>query len=108
MIGKSIPVFREKPGHRAHKNQVGREYFSNADSLGHDLLRGMGQAVRGAITEDRIVEEAKPFSHSPVDSDDEAAAPMPGDANLVGARELLGSKAEESQVAQDHQLCSKG
>ena len=87
---------------------MGRRFFPIVGPLNGCLAAGVGQPIRGAITRVGTVAEAEPFFHSPVAGDYEAAAPMLENAKLVGVGELLGSKAEEAHVVQDHQLWSKG
>ena len=55
---------------------VWRQPFSVAGTLDGDLVAGVGQAVQGAVAEDGIVEEAKPFFDGPVAGDDEAGGPV--------------------------------
>ena len=40
---------------------MGREFLSVAGPLNDDLETGVGQAVQGAVAQDRVVEEAEPF-----------------------------------------------
>jgi len=48
-------------------------------SRNYYLVAGVGQAVRGAVAQDRIAEDSQPFIHSAVTGDYQAESVMAGD-----------------------------
>ena len=82
---------------------MGRQFLSVAVSLDNDLVAGVGQAVQGAVAQDRVVEEAEPSVHRPVAGDDEAGDPVSADDQLVEVGGLLSGEAVEAQIGQDEQ-----
>ena len=65
---------------------MGREFFTVAVSLDDDLVAGVGQPVQDDVAEDRVVEEAESFLHSPIAVDDEAGQPMPVEQEFLETR----------------------
>ena len=90
------PVAQEFP--------VGRQFLSVAGPLNDDLVAGVGQAIQGAVSQDRVVEEAEPFLHGPVAGDDAAGDPVSADDQLVKVGGLLAGEPVETQVGQDEQI----
>ena len=62
---------------------MGGESLPIAASLDDDLVSGIGEAVQGAVAQDGIVEETKPFTHGLVAGDDEAGYPVPVEDQLA-------------------------
>jgi len=49
-----------------------------AVSLNHNLIVGVGQAVQGTVTQDRIIEDYQPFIHGVVTGDYQAGPMIAG------------------------------
>ena len=87
---------------------MGRQFLSVAVSLNDDLETGVGQAVQGAVAQDRVVEEAEPFLHGPIAGDDEAGDPVSADDQFVQIGGLMSGEPVEAQVVQDEQVPGRG
>ena len=75
-----------------------RESFRVAGAFDEALVAGVGQAVQGAVAEDRVVKKAEPFIHNPVTGDDEAERPMAVEYEFVETGELLGDNPAVARV----------
>ena len=82
---------------------MGRELLPIAVSLDNDLVAGIGQAVQGAVAQDRVVEEAGPLLHSPIAGDDEAGDSMSAGDQLVEVGGLLVGEPVEAQIVEGEQ-----
>ena len=82
---------------------MGRKPFSVAGTFYDNLIAGIGQPVEGAVAQDGVIEQAKPFLYGPVGGDDEAGDPVTADYELIEVSRLLGCKAVKAQVIQDEQ-----
>ena len=81
-----------------------RQFLPVAGPLDDDLEAGISQPVQSNVSEDGIVEQAKPLVHRAVAGDDEAGDAMSADDQLVEIGGLLGGEPVETQVIQDQQV----
>jgi group II intron reverse transcriptase/maturase len=70
----------------------------------HNLVGVVGEAVEGALGEDRIVEERDPFLDAPVGGDEGRGTAVTLDDDLVEVAGLLGVEAPEPEVVDDEQI----
>ena len=68
-----------------------------AGTLDDDLVAGVGQAVKSAVAEDAIFEEAEPFVDGPVAGDDEAGRAVAVENEFVESGELLSGEPVQAQ-----------
>ncbi len=60
-----------------------RELLTIALALDDDLVGGVGQAVQGAVAQDRVVKQCQPLLNCSVGSDRKARCPVPGNDQFV-------------------------
>ena len=77
----------------AQKSAVWRQSFTIDGSVDYDLVAGVGQAVQGAVAEDGVVKETKPFVDGTVAGDDEAGRPVPVEDEFIQIGRLLSGEA---------------
>ena len=73
-------------------------------SFDDDLVAGVGQAVEGAVAQNRVVKKAEPFVDGPVAGDDEAGRPVPVEDKFIQIGGLLGVEPVQPQVVADEQV----
>ena len=81
-----------------------RQPFPVAGTLDDNLEAGVGQAVRSAVAQDGIVEQAEPLVHGPVAGDDETGWPMTVEDEFVEVGGLLGGEPVQSEGVEDEQI----
>jgi len=79
------------------------ETLTIAGAIDDDLVAGMGQAIKGAVAEDRIIKQSQPLIYRPVTGDNEAGVAMPGDDHLMRVGRQLGSELLQAEIVQDDQ-----
>ena len=72
--------------------------FAVAGAFYDDLVAGVGEPVKCAVSQDGVVEESEPLVDSPVGGDDEAGGAMPADDQFVEVYVLLLDHAVETEV----------
>ena len=72
--------------------------------LNDDLIAGIGQAVQGAVAQDRVVKDAQPLFHGPVASDYEAGLTVAGDDKFIEIDQLLSVESLQAEVVQDGKI----
>ena len=75
-----------------------------AGSVHHDLVSVVSEAIEGALGEDRIVKEGRPFVDRSVRSNDGRGAFMPFDDDFVEVAGLLGRQSAEAEVVDDQEI----
>lgn len=64
----------------------------------------MGEAIEGALGEDRIVEQSDPLVDGPVAGDDGGGAPVAFEDDLVEVTRLFRAEAPEPEVIEDEEV----
>ena len=98
------------PGAAAPRSRGGLEgmlsgtlAFAEALALEDDLVGVVSEAVQGALSQDRILEQGDPLVERPVAGKDRRAASMALENDLVEIPGLLGGEAAQAEVIDDQQ-----
>ena len=77
---------------------------AEAGPLHDNLMGAVGEAVEGAVGQDRIVEERDPLVHRPVARDEGRGAAAPLDEDVVDVARLLRRERAEPEVVEDEEI----
>src|SRR4029450_3565269 len=75
-----------------------------ARSLHHDLMGPVGEAIEGAVGEDRVVEEGDPLLDGAVARDGRGRPTMAFDEDVVEVAGLLGRELPKPEIVHDEEI----